>query len=135
MSKHNVLIRVDNGLTFLWQENSRLHIQTLFNLHFTDTHTGLISVFLALCSPVGYQRCSSRGFTQTSYPNLMYHFTEEEAATAMEEAAKPVLNQLCQEAALHYLCSLYFPKCNATTGFQLFPCQSLCNGRYIAWLV
>ena len=87
-------------------------------------------VISALCLTVAYQPCASRGFTQTSFPNLLYHGTEQDAASALDEAAKAVFNEPCQEAALHYLCSLYFPKCDSKTGLQSFPCQRLCNSKY-----
>lgn len=72
----------------------------------------------------------SRGFTQTVFPNLFDHEDTSRAAEAFTQVARDVFNQICQESALTYLCSLYFPKCDIMTGQQEFPCNSLCTGLY-----
>lgn len=88
----------------------------------------------ALCVPVNYTVCAELGFSHTSLPNPFWHQTEDEAITAFKEAAKYVFNELCQEDALRYLCSLYFPKCDPKcdpmTNYLCYPCRSLCNGNY-----
>lgn len=84
----------------------------------------------ALCVPVTFEPCASRGFTYTVFPNLFDHSNMTRAEEAYMRAAKNVFNQLCQETALTYLCSLFFPKCDLEEGFQEYPCRGLCEGQY-----
>jgi len=85
-------------------------------------------LFTALCTPVTFEVCSSRGFTQTVFPNLLNQENEAQAMEAFNQVAKNVFNQICQESALTYLCSLHFPKCDLVTGDEEFPCFGLCEG-------
>ncbi|XP_052249271.1 uncharacterized protein LOC127857034 [Dreissena polymorpha] len=79
------------------------------------------------CLPVSVRTCASRGFTHTVFPNLLGQLNEAEAESYFTSASRSIANQLCQEYALTYLCSLYFPKCDLETGSQSFPCRSLCQ--------
>lgn len=81
-----------------------------------------------LCQPVNFTMCSTRGFIHTVFPNFFDHLNEREAEEAFMITAEPVINQICQEAALNYLCSVYFPKCDAETGYFIVPCNNLCYG-------
>ncbi|XP_045181242.2 uncharacterized protein LOC123540352 isoform X3 [Mercenaria mercenaria] len=80
-----------------------------------------------LCLPVDFATCSSRGFTQTIFPNFFNHESGIEAEEAFNISVEPVINQICQETAIHYMCSLYFPKCDPNTGIFAIPCKSLCE--------
>ena len=81
-----------------------------------------------LCVEVVVEACRNFGYTRTQYPNLLHQRNETAAVQAFNHVFGSIVNQICQDEALAYLCSLYFPKCNAT-GFFEYPCKSLCDGR------
>lgn len=81
------------------------------------------------CIAVTFSTCSSRGFKWTVFPNLVGLDTLLQAEVGFTRATRDVMNQVCQEAALTYMCALYFPQCDPNTGLPKFPCQSLCLGK------
>lgn len=97
---------------------------------FTLCRLYLTSLFFVavLCTPVTFEPCASRGFTYTVFPNLFDQINMSRAEEAYMHVAKNVFNQVCQESALTYLCSLYFPKCDLETGNPEYPCLGLCEG-------
>ncbi|XP_052224327.1 uncharacterized protein LOC127839977 [Dreissena polymorpha] len=86
-----------------------------------------ITILPELCEQVSFTECRSRGFTSTTFPNFVYQYNATAAATSFNVVARDVISQVCREATLTYLCSLYFPKCDPSTGKLAFPCASLCN--------
>ncbi|WAR17095.1 CORIN-like protein [Mya arenaria] len=79
------------------------------------------------CALVTFSTCLSLGFKWTVYPNLLRQSSPEDAEAAFVRTARDVINQVCEEVALRYLCSLYFTQCDLKTGDLIFPCASLCH--------
>ncbi|XP_052762576.1 uncharacterized protein LOC128205159 isoform X5 [Mya arenaria] len=110
------------GLTVTDDHGQRSHdtVKVTVNAESSSSSTGL-------CAAVTVAVCSSNGFTHTVFPNLIGQENQTEAEASFNAVTRSINNQLCQDLAFTYMCSVYFPVCDPATGYQKYPCKKLCE--------
>lgn len=77
-----------------------------------------------LCFALDFKTCADTGYTRTMFPNLFNDDNSDAAKKRFYTNATDVINRGCSSFALHYMCSLIFPKC--VDGYMFYPCKSTC---------
>jgi len=82
------------------------------------------------CQALQEQECLRLGYNSTYLPNLRGHRTQLEAANEFKDFL-PLVDRMCSNAILHFLCSFYFPVCflnpSSNQVKRLNPCRRLCE--------
>lgn len=82
--------------------------------------------FTELCYATTVSECLAVNHTHFLLPNAFGDGT----LSAAVERFEYYKNQSCSAKFMLYLCNMFFPSCNTSTGIMQFPCKSLCNGTY-----
>nr|XP_006819459.1 PREDICTED: uncharacterized protein LOC102805162 [Saccoglossus kowalevskii] len=77
------------------------------------------------CQDIRVSDCQGLSYSQTGFPNLFGHQTQEEAQTVLQEYSLLLLID-CYEHLNLAICAALFPRC--VNGSIIPPCQSLCRG-------
>ncbi|CAL4122163.1 unnamed protein product [Meganyctiphanes norvegica] len=80
------------------------------------------------CERITVPMCKEMPYNKTRMPNLLGHFTQNEAAIHVHEFM-PMVNLGCSKYLRFFLCSLYAPMCTTVSGTDIpsIPsCKSIC---------
>ncbi|XP_061187050.1 uncharacterized protein LOC133195205 [Saccostrea echinata] len=78
------------------------------------------------CLQLQVPECQAVGHTSVMFPNPFQHNTIEQALVYFEQYK----NSSCSPSSMYYLCNMFFPKCDPSTGVITFPCQEHCNATH-----
>lgn len=83
--------------------------------------------FTELCYTTTVPECLAVNQTHFLLPNAFGDMT----LSAAVERFGYYKNESCSAKFMLYLCNMFFPTCNTSTGMMQFPCKSLCNGMHV----
>ena len=82
------------------------------------------------CEPITIPICINLNWTNTSFPNLRSHTTQDQAYEELADFI-PLIQAQCSNKIVHFLCAVYAPICLNIDGEDepvvLAPCRSLCE--------
>ncbi|XP_036368491.1 uncharacterized protein LOC115223468 isoform X2 [Octopus sinensis] len=78
-----------------------------------------------LCFDMKSHVCEQAGYKHTMFPNLFNDEDYQSAEKTFNSLASPVIQRKCSPLALHYVCGVIFPQCNAL-GQSRYSCQTTC---------
>ncbi|KAL5014895.1 hypothetical protein ScPMuIL_009165 [Solemya velum] len=78
-----------------------------------------------VCEPVDFAICRDAGITETVFPNIFQHTSEEEATDYYHSDFESATTSNCSKNVALFICSLIIPQCK--NGEILQPCRELCQ--------
>uniref|UniRef100_A0AC35U175 Frizzled-4 n=1 Tax=Rhabditophanes sp. KR3021 TaxID=114890 RepID=A0AC35U175_9BILA len=83
------------------------------------------SEIVRTCTPIKVKMCHNIGYNTTSFPNILFHETQAEAETEINEFMGLVKTSCSKDLNL-FLCAVYVPFCHDQVVHEIKPCRSLC---------
>nr|XP_022332226.1 uncharacterized protein LOC111129944 isoform X3 [Crassostrea virginica]XP_022332231.1 uncharacterized protein LOC111129944 isoform X3 [Crassostrea virginica] len=77
---------------------------------------------IGLCLELQVPECRALGHTSVSFPNMF----QQNSIDAALEYFNTYKNQTCSTSSMYYLCNLFFPKCDPSSGSIKYACQDHC---------
>ncbi|CAI9739445.1 atrial natriuretic peptide-converting enzyme-like [Octopus vulgaris] len=78
-----------------------------------------------ICFDMKSHVCEQAGYKHTMFPNLFNDEDYQSAEKTFNSLASPVIQRKCSPLALHYVCGVIFPQCDAL-GQSRYSCQTTC---------
>ena len=86
----------------------------------------ILLCFSGLCLELQVPECRALGHTSVSFPNMF----QQNSIDAALEYFNIYKNQTCSTSSMYYLCNLFFPKCDPSSGSIKYACQDHCYSMY-----